>query len=437
MEIFWLCFFCTLSRIPGIALRYIPFRHMISKRQKQLLFTIYTAALSGNMALFFFVWDRGLMNPSFYRNSLFVFSIWMAAVNMWVIRGKVQEHLFTCGLNLCMINMIVTISGYLEHTCLNSVGIWFYMNNAWLMCLLCLITYPLFRSLIVHTITPFLTIENNHYWKWIWPIPGLIYLACYSLLPADSAQITKNLVMTVVLLNGAVMIICCCITEDYKRIMERQLMNQQLNRQREYYEELAARVEETRKIRHDFKNHLMVIRGFVMRNDTEGLLHYCEDLEVPGVKNPSIPYTGNVAADGVLYHYTGLAREQGIECHMTGSFGKLGIADMDLCVLLGNALDNAVAACTQVSGKRYINLTVSLDGEVLAIMIQNSFDGRILEENGEILSRKRQHETGIGLKSMKDICKKYHGSMQVRYEGTEFSCMILLNQTKESEFDVS
>ena len=116
---------------------------------------------------------------------------------------------------------------------------------------------------------------------------------------------------------------------------------------------------------------------------------------------------------------------------MSGMFGKNGIADMDLCVLLGNALENAIAACCQIEKERFIDLNVRMDGSVLAIMIQNSFDGVVLEDDGKIFSRKRGNRMGVGLKSIKDICKKYHGIFEVKYEGTEFSCLMLLNEQKK------
>lgn len=353
----------------------------------------------------------------------------MASVNVLIDHKRLREHLFTSGLNMCMVIMTVTVASYLENQYLHSIGIWSYINNAWLVCIICLIAYPLFQTLIVHTVTPFLQIERNDYWARIWPIPCLIYLACYTSFPLDFFSVDLKLVIIFVLLNFAAIMICYSITEDYQRLTERELMNQQLNRQKEYYIELSKRVEEARKIRHDFKNHVMAIRSFIEQDNKEGLLQYCEDLEVPGVQNISIPYTGNVAADGVFYHYMGLAQEYEISFHISGMFGALHISDIDLCVLLGNALDNAISACCRIPKElRFINLAISLDGDVLAIMIQNSFDGIIEEENGVIFSRKRDHEIGIGLKSMKDICKKYHGSLQIRYEGQEFSCMMLMNQ---------
>lgn len=430
MEAFLLSLFCTLSRVPGLLLRYIPFRREATQKQKKILYLCYAAALSFNMILFWKAGKEDAMTNTVYLYSMFLFGLLMAGVNMLVIRGRTFEHMFTCGLNMCMVTMTITISSYLEKYCLDSTGVWRYIHNAWLMCLICFIAYPLFQLIIMHTVTPFLMIESQGYWRWIWPIPCLIYLACIFLLPTDYSLLTVNEVTAVVLLNGAAMIICFCITEDYQRLMERQQMDQQLNRQKEYYAELTNRVEETRKLRHDYKNHLMAIRGFVERNDKEGLLHYCDELNVPGVKNTVIPYTGNAAADGVLYHYMGLAEEKGIDFHFSGGFLNVRIDDLDLCVLLGNALDNAVTACKTIKEGRFINLAVSVEGDVLMIMVRNSYDGKVQEENGELLSRKRDHRAGVGLRSIKDICKKYQGSMQIQYQEKEFDCLMLLNQVK-------
>lgn len=430
MEVFLLSLFCTLSRVPGIFLRYIPFKKILSKKQKYCLWIIYACMLLIHGMLFAVLWNHDLMTNAFYRSSYFWFGILMAMVNILVDRKRLREHLFTSGLNMCMVIMTVSVASYLENQYLHSAGIWCYINNAWLICVICAIAYPLFQLLIVHTVTPFLLIEGrNDYWTRIWPIPCLIYLACYTSFPVEFYSVNLKLVIIFVLLNFAAIMICYSITEDYQRIIERELMNQQLNRQKEYYTELSKRVEDARKIRHDFKNHVMVIRNFVEQDDKEGLLHYCEDLQVPGVQNTSIPHTGNAAADGLLYHYMGSAQEAEIPFHISGVFGKLRIADIDLCVLLGNALDNAVTACRMIPAqKRFINLAISVEGDVLAIMIRNSFDGIMKEEDGVIFSRKREHEKGIGLKSMKDICRKYHGSLQTHYEGKEFSCMMLLNQ---------
>ena len=121
---------------------------------------------------------------------------------------------------------------------------------------------------------------------------------------------------------------------------------------------------------------------------------------------PEIPYTGNAAADGVLYHYACIAKEKRISFKVYCKLDGLSISDTDLCCLLGNALDNAVNACETYNGERYIMISSEKNRDMLMLTIDNSFDG-IVERKGEkILSRKRENKEGIGIRSMRQICEK-------------------------------
>lgn len=431
VEAWLVALFCTLERVPGVILRYLPFRKVITLKQKKMLFGIYMVMFLLNFLLFWIIWENREIPETFYRKSFAIFGIVMVIVNICVIRGRFWEHLFTAGLNMSMVIMSIIIAGALANIIETSSVFRMIIFNAGLTCVICLIAFPLFSYLIVNTITPFLSTDNNYYWNKLAIVPWLIYIACISVLPVKNTLLSSKHVVTVVLLNGAAVGICYCIGEDFKRIQEHNLSVQMLNRQKEYYGQLVERVEEARKIRHDFKNHLMAIRGFINRDDKEGLGRYCDEMQMSQNSGIAIPYTGNSAVDGVVYHYMQQAQEHGIRFRMSGMFGKNGIADMDLCVLLGNALENAIAACCQIEKERFIDLNVRMDGSVLAIMIQNSFDGVVLEDDGKIFSRKRGNRMGVGLKSIKDICKKYHGIFEVKYEGTEFSCLMLLNEQKK------
>ena len=57
-----------------------------------------------------------------------------------------------------------------------------------------------------------------------------------------------------------------------------------------------------------FRHQVAAIKGFLDKNDMEGLRGYCDDLELEEMGKVTIPYTGNAAADGVLYHYGCIAR---------------------------------------------------------------------------------------------------------------------------------
>ena len=64
---------------------------------------------------------------------------------------------------------------------------------------------------------------------------------------------------------------------------------------------------------------------------------------------------------------------------------------MDLCVMIGNALENAFEACAAVETNRFVTITAEHNGHLLTIMVQNSFDGEIKVVKDTILSRKREN----------------------------------------------
>ena len=181
---------------------------------------------------------------------------------------------------------------------------------------------------------------------------------------------------------------------------------------------------EVRKIKHDTKHHNDVLRYYVDKNDKDGLYRYCKEMLCQTDDDIEIHYSGNSAIDGLIYRYTELAQKNDIDFKISGNLNAIDINDVDICVLLGNALDNAVTGCLTVQGERFISLSVRKDGGALTIMLQNSFDGVVSKNEDGILSRKRDNELGIGLFSMKSICEKYGGEMEVRHEDGTFSVML-------------
>ena len=108
------------------------------------------------------------------------------------------------------------------------------------------------------------------------------------------------------------------------------------------------------------------------------------------------------------------------------SLENISIPDIDLCSLLGNALDNAVTACKAYDEKRFIRIASEVSGGILAITVDNSFDGVLQTENGKILSSKREHEEGIGIASMKKICADHGGRSKFIAEQNRFEASFIL-----------
>ena len=215
-------------------------------------------------------------------------------------------------------------------------------------------------------------------------------------------------------------------------ILERQALEKQLNDSRLQYAGMQSRFEAARKIRHDLKHILTAVRHYIDTNDKSGLADFCDTMEETQLNSDSVPYTGSPAADGVLYHYIKRAEEENVRFQYQGNLGHSGIADMDLCVMIGNALENAFDACLHAESDRYIMLTAERDGEVLSIMVQNSFDGKMEVSGNTIFSRKRENRIGVGLQTIGSVCEKYSGTMKTEWNDTTFTVLMMLTVQSDS-----
>ena len=70
----------------------------------------------------------------------------------------------------------------------------------------------------------------------------------------------------------------------------------------------------------------------------------------------------------------------------------------------------------QKKGDRYIKIRLHQTGDVLIIMVENSYEGTVRREEGRFLSSKAEMRKGIGITSVLDVCKKYNGIPEDRIQ---------------------
>ncbi len=113
---------------------------------------------------------------------------------------------------------------------------------------------------------------------------------------------------------------------------------------------------------------------------------------------------------------------------------NISVADPDLCTLVGNLIENAIAGCQTLETGRYHQLSVTVRNDVnLYIVSTNSFDGNVKIKDGHYQSLK--HSYGIGINSIEMTAEKYRGSTRFHHEGNEFYADVML--TVNSDYETS
>lgn len=227
---------------------------------------------------------------------------------------------------------------------------------------------------------------------------------------------------------------------------ENHQFKKQLAMQEIYHRELNSQLEERRKMTHDFRQQLYTISGFVEQlqhtpatdPSIKELQSYLDTLTTHTTTHSNMiagAFSENTAVDVLLQYYYFCAKEHNI--HMDIRFcmpRQQVIPDVELCSVLGNLLENAVDACNRMPAAKESgaekSITISsheTDGQWF-IMVENTYDGIVIQKHNRFLSRKETDSKrfGIGLESVKDITQKHGGSMDIYPKETIFRVGITL-----------
>lgn len=214
------------------------------------------------------------------------------------------------------------------------------------------------------------------------------------------------------------------------------LREHQLDMQRAQYTRLMENAEVVKSMRHDLRHQLSVIKRYSNSGDSEKLNEYLGELAANIPVSDDKTYCDNFAVNAVVTHYLGLAENEGVTVNArldvpedTGC-----VAAMDLCVITGNFLENALEACRRMQGgNKFISVRSRVETNTLSIGVINSFDGLWNEKNGVYLSRKESDEVreGMGLSSVKAVCAKYDGLVQIEISGKVWKSSALVYMINE------
>lgn len=192
---------------------------------------------------------------------------------------------------------------------------------------------------------------------------------------------------------------------------------------------LQYNLEQFKKARHDYRHHLITIKGLLEQEETDFALEYINDYLGSYATLKTTRYCQNPSSNALLNYYIQTAHTQGIAVNSSISLPQsLPVPEIDFCTILGNLLSNAVEACQrQTQGTPSITINIGQAGEsMIALSIQNTYSHHIRMKDGRFLSSKRE-DMGTGTTSVRYLVERYHGILKFDYSNGIFEASLLLN----------
>lgn len=181
---------------------------------------------------------------------------------------------------------------------------------------------------------------------------------------------------------------------------------------------------------HEEHNHIQVLYAYLETGQMEQMKQYLATMENEIHQIVQLVNSGNIALDAILNAKLTHAKKLDIHVDYTVALApQQWMHDMDLALLLGNLLNNALeGAASKKLGERWIRIYIASKQDKLYLYIANPFQGKRSKKNKQYYSTKQDH-MGLGRIKIKDIIKKYNGIESTADDQGIFVTEILLDPT--------
>ena len=387
------------------------------------------------------------------------------------------------------IDYLLAIRAATFFLCENNIAIDFYSWQAGLVTLVMTLSTMIPMSTFLHKILKTLmSVEIHDFWMTAWLLP----FVATTMILLLTGTIRDGHVGSLALLARILLLLCMFMLSHllilFMKNLQEQIITNERNKtmenllrvQTEQFEMLKTRIMESRRTRHDFRHHRMVLKDLADRNDLHGIRTYLAEYNAEHVDTPSKTYSNNPTVNAVVAYYAGHAEAAGIRFTARVQLPEhLLIPDPIFCVLLGNLLENAVDACktelsqsassgaasadanaggpvtgaeaaeaeagsstaagtaidpragvtasADIRSDQAIRVIVKQNGDAcLSIAVDNTCSQKPIWDDGELVSTKHVGH-GVGTVSIRYIAQRYDGDARFEWRDGIFYASVMLN----------
>ncbi len=216
----------------------------------------------------------------------------------------------------------------------------------------------------------------------------------------------------------------------FSKRVDKQLEAYQQELLETHYREVDNMYKQIRGWRHDYRNHIQVMKAYAAKEDWAAIRNYLDDLDQDLTTVDTVIKTGNAMTDAILNSKISLAKSKGIpviaDAHVPV---KLKSSEIDLCCILGNLFDNAIEASLPLpEDKRLIRVYMDMKNTQLYISFTNFTSGKKLPKIGGRFRTTKGEGHGFGLVRIDAIVERLDGYISRGSEDGAFTTEILLPQ---------
>lgn len=216
----------------------------------------------------------------------------------------------------------------------------------------------------------------------------------------------------------------------FSRRIDRELAAYQRELIDTHYQEVENMYRQIRGWRHDYRNHIQVMKALAASGDLAGIQAYLDELDTDLNTVDTVIKTGNAMADAILNSKISLAKSRHIAVQADAHIPvKLRMSELDLCVILGNLFDNAIEASLALpEEQRMIRVYMDMKGTQLYISFTNFTAAGKQQKVGRRFATTKGAGHGFGLVRIDNIIDRLDGYLSRNSEDGAFTTEILIPQ---------
>ena len=297
--------------------------------------------------------------------------------------------------------------------------------------------YTLLMKLLIHLIAfiPFLFIINHYFkphhkymlenknsgWAFFCIIPSLCILDNYisNLISIkNTVELSKQINIWRFSFNILIFSSYMLIINNFKQIKkgleienEVELINTQLYGATQYINSLKNSQVQATIYYHDLRHHLQLINSYALSQDYDSINEYISTIQKNIDVSTATSFCKNDTINLILSAFNAKAKNENIRLIVKGNLSNdMGIPETDFCVLISNAIENAIKATKQISNRlKEVKVLFYTKNNQIFLEVRNPYEGEIIFENGIPKTTNQEVGHGIGTKSISLIVEKHGG----------------------------